>query len=95
MDLPRETGKRKRSEDVFIIQGGRSGDAGVCASLEGPSSSGGSPLVEVQLPGHDDPLCADQYTTWRERLFIDVWLQVRTPSTCASARRHGGNGAQR
>lgn len=32
---------------------------------------------EVLLPGADDPSAAEQFALWKERRFIDIWLQVR------------------
>ena len=40
---------------------------------------------EVVLPGADDPSFVEQYALWRERRFIDVWLQAR----CGALRGPG------
>ena len=40
---------------------------------------------EVVLPGADDPSFAEQYALWRERRFIDVWLQARPARAAAHA----------
>jgi hypothetical protein len=44
------------------------------------SGAGGDDAAEeeVLLPGADDPSYAEQYALWRERRFIDIWLQART-----------------
>ncbi len=51
--------------------------AGSSSFGEGSEDEGDAAEEEVVLPGADDPSYAEQYALWKERRFIDIWLQAR------------------
>ena len=91
--------KRKRDslDELYVVDKDEEGaKAGRAAGSEQACGSGGSGdgVTVALLSGHDDPCTNEQYTMWKERLFTDVWLQVRgvrkrRAQDVTSARRLG------
>jgi hypothetical protein len=91
--------KRTRGEagvdDGAAAAAGDAAAGGAAASPRASDEDGASGLdedddedvdeEEVLLPGADDPSYAEQHALWKERRFIDIWLQART-RTLAHAR---------
>ena len=57
---------------------------------EDAGDAAGGEEEEVVLPGADDPSFAEQYALWRERRFIDVWLQARPARAARLAQQRPG-----
>ena len=85
--------KRKRDslEVLYVVDRDEEGaKAGRAAGSEQACGSGGSGdgVTVALLSGHDDPCTNEQYTMWKERLFTDVWLQVRQWSAACASGAH-------
>jgi len=73
--LKRKRGEERQQVDLPCL-GGCCELPCACGAQSDPDEGQIASSEEVLLPGADDPSAAEQFALWKERRFIDIWLQV-------------------